>query len=319
MLDPDFECADSSPAGRADTPAPEYPRSSGGAAPGGDSSSRRSRWASMASRATRRYCCRSRSSGFAAAAVEAWLNSRFVPAMRHGVRGRVSRCRRSCALSGSHRQSGAARAAYQAALRRPTAKTRPRSTCVGLTADLDSLARGDARARGTNAHERRTRRRPGRTVLGRRRRCARRRRVIRRRTRACGCDTRPRAAARSAAVVEAEQLLRAQLDCAGTGGAGARAARARGGHRQLLRAASTPWRCSRPPRWRRCAIRTLALQARPSSCSPVRSSPIRRCSKPSPRRMRSNKDFREASAQQRVAITKASALGWEHGRHAARG
>ncbi len=286
---------------------PRSIRASRAGSPRRRSSSRRSRWARDNFARDPEVLLSVPDGGFAAAAVEAWLNSRFAPASRRGV-AIESR------LQAKLRFARVPRGIWPARRLLPGCAGGGRGERSGLAVPRGThrqpglLTRCDARARGTNAHERRTRRQPCRTVLGgdaggrRRRPCHPQ-------------DPRELAGLRhaaeggsgSAAVVEAEQLLRATPAQAQV--VEARALLARAAATAGYNARGTPWRCSRPPRWRPCTMHTLALKvARELLAGEIQSDP--QMFEAVAAAYAANKDFREASAQQRVAITKASALGW---------
>jgi TPR repeat protein len=136
IVDPDFSCRGQSAASILESPAPEYPRAAAGeAAP-----------AIVITELTIGVDGRPHDpevllampeKGFAAAAVEAWLNSRFTPASRNGVAVESRLQAKSVfALAGSG--ALAANEPYRSARQRSDAGDAEAQYLVGLTATLDS-------------------------------------------------------------------------------------------------------------------------------------------------------------------------------------
>jgi len=135
VVDPSFECPGTTPAVAGDTPTPDYPRIKGGGAPE----------AIVLTAITVGTDGRPRDpqvllavppEGFPASAVEAWLNSRFTPALRSGapVESRLVAKLRFVGSSGNLAAAPAFKSALpQAALGKP-----PAEYIVGATGSLDS-------------------------------------------------------------------------------------------------------------------------------------------------------------------------------------
>ena len=303
ILAPDIECHDQLPPRVVETPTPEYPRISGGQPPeaivvtaltvGVDGFAR-----------DPEVLLSVPDGGFAAAAVEAWLNSRFAPASRRGV-AIESRLQAKLRFMGATGNLASA-PAYQAALAAAEANDPASQYLVGLTANLDSslgvtLARAGemlmSAARAGN---------PAAQYW-----------VATQVVAAAPCH--PQASASlwlrhaaeggsgSAAVVEAEQLLSATPAQAQVVDARALLARAAATdgyyarkHAVALLAASPVQAVHDAPLALKVARELLTgeIQSDPQMFEAVAAA------------YAVNKDFREASAQQRVAISKAQALGW---------
>jgi TPR repeat protein len=303
VLAPNFECRDQVPPTVIETPAPEYPRLSGGQAPeaivvtaltvGTDGFARDPEVLLAVPK-----------SAFAAAAVEAWLNSRFAPATRRGVpvESRLQAKLRFVGATGNL----ASAPTYQAALPAAEANDPASQYLVGLTANLDpslgvTLARAGqmlmSAARAGN---------PAAQYW-----------VATQVAAAAPCHPQANASvwlqhaaeggSGSAAVVEAEQLLRASPAEAAVAQARGLLARAAATdsyyarkHAVALLATSPVEAVHDAPLALKVAQQLLAgeIQSDPQMFEAVAGA------------YAVNKDFREASAQQRVAISKAQALGW---------
>ena len=146
IVSPDFECRELVAASVRETPSPEYPRTPGAQTPeamvitaltvGVDGFAR-----------DPEILLAVPASGFPAAAVEAWLNSRFTPATRRGV-AVPSRVRAKLRFAGATGNLASA-PAYRAALPAAEANDPASQYLVGLTASLDpSLGVPVARAEG---------------------------------------------------------------------------------------------------------------------------------------------------------------------------
>ncbi len=305
ILAPNFECDAQIPPSVVEAPAPEYPRiQGGGPAPeaivvtaltvGVDGFAR-----------DPEVLLAVPEKGFAAAAVEAWLNSRFTPARRHGVAvaSRLQAKLRFVGATGNLASSPV----YQAALPAAAANDPDSQYLVGLTANLDptlgvTLARaGQMLMSAARAGS------PAAQYW-----------VATQVASAAPCHPGADASvwlrhaadggSASAAVVEAEQLLRAspaQVQLSQARELLARAAATDSyyarKHAVALLAASPVEAVHDPALALRLAQQLLAgeIQSDPQMFEALAAA------------YAVNKDFREASAQQRVAINKASALGWD--------
>jgi hypothetical protein len=306
ILTPNFECREQLAPSVLETPSPEYPRTAGGQTTeaivvtaltvGVDGFAR-----------DPEVLLAVPTSGFPAAAVEAWLNSRFTPATRRGaaVESRLQAKLRFVGATGSL----ASAPAYQAALPAAEANDPAAQYLVGLTANVDpslgvTLARAGqmlmSAARAGN---------PAAQYW-----------VATQVAAAAPCHPQANASlwlrnaadggSGSAAVVQAERLLRgtpSEAQIAEARGLLARAAATDGyyarKHAAALLAASPVEAVHDAAAALKLAQQLLAgeIQSDPQMFEVVATA------------YAVNKDFREASAQQRVAINKAHALGWNTG------
>ncbi|MBS0379356.1 MAG: SEL1-like repeat protein [Proteobacteria bacterium] len=135
IVNPDFSCPSLAPAAVVEVPTPEYPRLKGGGAPdaivisaltiGTDGHARDPEIILSVPQ-----------SGFGASAVEAWLNSSFIPAKSQGT-AVESRLEAKLRFVGASR-SLASNPAYQAALPQASAGSPPAQYLVGLTGNFDA-------------------------------------------------------------------------------------------------------------------------------------------------------------------------------------